>query len=170
MFKKLFIAFSVVVVLLFIVPERVSIPVKGATTLDWNTKSFWFEPWGSSGVHKGIDIFARKGTDVLSTTDGIVVFAGYINKGGNVVLIIGPEWKVHYFAHLDSMKAQIGSVVRSGEKIGSVGDTGNAKGKPPHLHYSIVRMYPALWAVDRSTQGYKKAFYIDPGDFLRKNV
>ena len=35
-------------------PERREIPVLAATSADWNAKTFWFEPWGSSGVHKGI--------------------------------------------------------------------------------------------------------------------
>ena len=40
-----------------LIPERAVIPVEGATPRDWNAKSFWYEPWGISGVHKGIDIF-----------------------------------------------------------------------------------------------------------------
>ncbi|MGZ8196703.1 MAG: M23 family metallopeptidase, partial [Methylosarcina sp.] len=60
----------------FIAPERIQIPVAGATKSDWNKDSFWYEPWGASGVHKGIDIFGKKGTPVISAVDGIVIFAG----------------------------------------------------------------------------------------------
>jgi peptidoglycan LD-endopeptidase LytH len=150
----------------YVVPERIVIPVKGASFKDWNPKTFWYEPWGSSGVHKGIDIFGKTGTTVLSTTDGIVLFSGHLEKGGKVVLMIGPKWHLHYYAHLNSIHTSVLSPIRSGEKIATLGDSGNAKGKPPHLHYSIVRLLPLPWEMDNSTQGYKKAFFIDPGKYL----
>jgi peptidoglycan LD-endopeptidase LytH len=43
-------------------PEWPRIPVQGASSKDWHRQTFWFEPWGRSGVHKGIDIFGRRGT------------------------------------------------------------------------------------------------------------
>lgn len=150
----------------FMLPERTQIPVLGATKQDWNAQSFWFEPWGKSGVHKGIDIFADLGTDVISTTDGLVIYTGNTNLGGKVVAVLGPKWRLHYFAHLDTIRTSALSLSGSGSSIGTVGDSGNAKGKPPHLHYSIVRLFPAPWAIDSSTQGYKKAFFIDPNAYL----
>ncbi|NRQ43289.1 M23 family metallopeptidase [Rheinheimera sp. YQF-2] len=150
----------------FAMPERISMPVAGAVQRDWHPDSFWYEPWGSSGVHKGIDIFAHKGTAVTSTTTGIVLYQGEIAKGGKVVLVLGPKWRLHYFSHLNNINVTGFTAVRSGEVIGSVGDSGNAKGKPPHLHYSIVRLIPAPLAIDGSSQGYKKMFYIDPGNYL----
>ena len=150
----------------FIAPERIRIPVVGASKADWNKKSFWFEPWGTSGVHKGIDIFGRLGSAVASTTDGFVVYTGDIAKGGKVIIVLGPKWRLHYFAHLNTIDTSVFSFVEAGSRIGTVGDSGNAKGKPPHLHYSIVRLLPAPWAIDGSAQGYKKAFFIDPGSYL----
>lgn len=164
--KKTLLIVAAVLAIGFVVPERIKIPVAGASKSDWNPKSFWFEPWGTSGVHKGIDIFGRLGTGVASTTDGIVIFTGQIAKGGNVVVILGPKWRFHYYAHLNTIEARTFSLAGTGSLIGTLGDSGNAKGKPPHLHYSIVRLFPALWAVDSSTQGYKKAFFIDPGLYL----
>lgn len=149
-----------------VLPERIRIPVAGASARDWNPKSFWFEPWGTSGVHKGIDIFGKTGTPVLSTTDGMVVFAGELAKGGKVVLVLGPRWRLHYFAHLDAIRTRPGMPVASGSTIGTLGASGNAQGKPPHLHYAIVRLLPAPWKIDGATQGYKKAFFIDPHAYL----
>src|SRR3989344_3701505 len=106
-----------VVVAGLLLPERIQIPVAGASAKDWNSKSFWFEPWGSSGVHKGIDIFGKTGTPVLSTTDGVVLFTGEIAKGGKVVLVLGPRWRLHYFAHLDSIRTGAFSFVASGDAI-----------------------------------------------------
>ncbi|MBC6904156.1 M23 family peptidase [Saccharophagus sp. K07] len=167
-FKKVLLVIAVILIGGFLLPERISIPVKGATAKDWHPKSFWFEPWGTSGVHKGIDIFAKLGQPVVSTTDGIVLYKGHLAKGGNVVLVLGPKWRLHYFAHLHTIDTAWFNIVTSGEPIGKVGDSGNAKGKPAHVHYSIVRIFPAPWAMDRSTQGVKKAFFIDPDKYLRK--
>jgi murein DD-endopeptidase MepM/ murein hydrolase activator NlpD len=151
----------------FIAPERIQIPVAGATISDWNKDSFWYEPWGASGVHKGIDIFGKKGTPVISAVDGIVIFAGKAGIGGNVVVVLGPKWRFHYYAHLDTVDTSAPAAVKAGNVIGTLGNSGNARGKPPHLHYAIVRLFPAPWAIDDSTQGRKKAFFIDPNAYLR---
>lgn len=164
--KKTLLFISAMLFVGFIFPEKKTIPVAGASAKDWHPKSFWFEPWGSSGVHKGIDIFANINTPLLSTTAGVVVYRGYFPKGGNVVVVLGAKWRLHYFAHMNSLAASWFEPVKSGEVIGSVGDSGNAKGKPAHLHYAILRLIPVPWAIDGSTQGYKKAFFIDPGVYL----
>ena len=165
--KRVVLALLGLLTLGFIVPERTMIPVAGAHPNDWNSQSFWFVPGGKSGVHKGIDIFAKLGTPVLSTTDGVVIFRGELGMGGKVVAVLGPKWRVHYFAHLDQINTSLFQPVGSGARIGTVGNTGNAAGKPAHLHYSIVRLVPAPWAMDSSTQGYKKAFFIDPNRYLQ---
>ncbi|PHS20618.1 MAG: peptidase M23 [Kangiella sp.] len=143
-------------------------PVKGANNSDWNNQSFWYEPWGKSGVHKGIDIFANKGTALLSSSVGLVIYSGEVALGGKVVLVLGSKWRFHYYAHLDSVTTSSMSLVRSGDKIGTVGDSGNAKGKPPHLHYSIITPIPYLWRIDSDSQGWKKMFFLDPNEKLRE--
>ena len=132
-------------------PEQVRIPVAGAGPGDWNPTSFWHEPWGRSGVHKGIDIFARKGTPVVAPTYGVVLYGGEIAP---------------HFAHLDELSAAPGQIVGAGAALGKVGDSGNAKGKPPHLHYAVISVLPRPWRADGSSQGWKKMFYLDPGEFL----
>ncbi len=152
----------------FLVPERKGIPVFGATSSDWNANTFWFEPWGSSGVHKGIDIFSDNGTPIIASTDMVLIYRGNIKKGGNVIVGLGPKWRLHYFAHLESIDTETGIFISKGRTIGSLGDTGNAKGKPPHLHFSIVSLVPYPWLIDGSTQGYKKAFYFNPIEYFSK--
>ena len=149
-----------------IAPESPVMPVVGATARDWNAKSFWYEPWGRSGVHKGIDVFARAGTPIVSPTYGLVVFRGDIAMGGRVVAVLGPKLRVHYFAHLQSYSVRPGQIVRTGTPVGRVGDTGNALGKPPHLHFSVVTLLPYPWRIDGATQGWKKMFYLDPASVL----
>ncbi|ACD94163.1 M23 family metallopeptidase [Trichlorobacter lovleyi] len=145
-----------------LVPERLMIPVQGATKADWNAKSFWFSPWGASGVHKGIDIFAREGTPVIAASSGLVVNAGYIPAGGNVVSILGPKWRVHYYAHLKTVHVTSGAFVSKGSVIGTVGATGNAAGKAPHLHYAIITQIPYPWLFKAEKYGFERMFYLNP--------
>lgn len=145
-------------------------PVKGADIKSYAANSFWFYPWGKSVTHKGVDIFARKGTDVVSATGGIVVFSGVKERGGNAVVVLGPRWRFHYYAHLDQINTRKFSVVSAGAKIGTVGNTGNAAGKPSHLHYSIARMIPEPWKADKDHQGWKKMIYLNPIPLLDQAV
>jgi len=147
---------------MMLLPEWPRMPVLGATSEDWNAKSFWYEPWGTSGVHKGVDIFAKRGTPVVSPTYGLVVFRGEIAKGGRVIAVLGPKLRIHYFAHLESMAVYPGFPVWSGRALGTVGDTGNAMGKPAHLHYTVLTLLPYPWRADNTTQGWRKIFYLDP--------
>lgn len=167
--KKTRIALLSIVSLLvagFLLPESLVIPVQGASKGDWNADTFWYEPWGKSGVHKGIDIFSPSGTPVLASTYGITLFQGELGIGGNVVVVLGPKWRIHYYAHLDRTDVGFGSVVNTSDSIGTVGTTGNAKGKSPHLHYTIVTLFPYFWRWDNATQGWKKMFFLDPGTAL----
>jgi len=150
----------------FLLPQSNTLPVANATSADWHPESFWYEPWGSSGVHKGIDIFGQRGDSIVSSSPGLVLYRGEIKKGGKVVIVLGAKWRIHYYAHLDSINDLVSPWVVAGEPLGGLGDTGNAKGKPPHLHYSIVSLVPLPWRIDSSTQGYKKAFYLNPHDYF----
>jgi peptidoglycan LD-endopeptidase LytH len=152
-----------------LLPQELIIPVKDAEPKDWNPKSWWYEPWGVSGVHKGIDIFAPKKTPVLAPTSGLVIYTGELKLGGNVVFILGPKWRVHFFGHLNRSNVVIGQPVMRGQEIGEVGDSGNAQGKPPHLHYQIDTWLPYPWLCDTSTQGWKKMFILNPNDYLPKH-
>jgi len=160
--KWIAISLLALIVLGYAFPEPRQIPVENATSNDWNAKSFWYEPWGASGTHKGVDIFATKGASVLSSTNMLVLYSGEIALGGKVIIGLGPKWRIHYYAHLNEIDNNIGLFSQVGQRIGSVGDTGNALGKQPHLHYSLLSLIPIPWRIDDSTQGYKKAFYLDP--------
>lgn len=141
-------------------------PVLGAGKKDWNPESFWHPHWGASGVHKGIDIFAERGTPVMASEHGLVVYRGKLEQGGNAILALSPRGWLHYYAHLQSAMPGPGAWVVQGEPIGFVGDTGNAKGKPPHLHYAIFSLIPRLQSFRPVAQGWKRVFYRDPGKLL----
>jgi peptidoglycan LD-endopeptidase LytH len=162
--RKLLIAFTAILALGLLLPGRGAVPVENANVKDWNAKSFWYSPWGKSGVHKGIDIFAPKGSRVISSSYGLVIFTGNINMGGNVVAVLGPKWRIYYYAHLNSITAKTWDFAGKGDIIGSVGDSGNAKGKPPHLHYSVMSLVPYPWRITTETQGWKKMYMLNPSD------
>ncbi|WP_144392532.1 M23 family metallopeptidase [Pleionea sediminis] len=162
--KRLLIPLTVILVVLMI-PNHWRIPVVGATQNDWNAQTFWYEHWGSSVTHKGIDIFGNKGDPVVAANHGILLYRGQLSKGGNVVVLLGPEWKIHYYAHLDSITND-SWIYFSGDAIGTLGDSGNAQGKQPHVHFSIVSLLPYLWRIDSSTQGWKKIVYLNPIDYI----
>lgn len=166
---KFLLLLLILVIAGFCIPERLVNPVKGATSRDWNHQTFWYSPWGASGVHKGIDIFGKRYQQVIAPVSGIVIFSGELKRGGHAVAILGPKWRVHYMAHLQYRDAKIGEWVSAGDDVGGLGDTGNARGKQPHVHYSIMTLVPYLWRIDFSAQGYKKAFYLSPHDKLIAN-
>lgn len=153
----------------FAIPEEARPPVAGATANDWNPKSFWYEPWGASGVHKGIDIFAPQGRNVVSAVPGVVIYQGRLGIGGNVVAVLGPKWRVHYYAHLANSDPAPRFLARGGS-LGLVGTSGNAAGKPPHLHYAVVSLVPLPWRYSSATQGWKRMFFLDPGALLHSGA
>ncbi len=156
-----------IVALGLLIPQKMTIPVRGATPEDWNENSYWAYPWGKSITHKGIDIFADQGTKVQSASYGLVVWSGYQNVGGNAVIVLGPKWRFHYYAHLDSLDVITLQPVAMGSILGTVGNTGNAAGKPYHLHYTISTPLPHFWRWDDAIQGWQKMFYLKPDDYLR---
>ena len=160
----LWIMIACVVVIGFLLPDPAVIPVQGANRDSWDSQSFWYYPWGTSVTHKGIDIFADKGTPVVSDGYGVVTFVGTYSKGGKVALVLGPKWKMHYYAHMSEQSVGVFQFLKPGDDIGKVGDTGNAQGKSPHLHYSVRKIFPYPWRWARGPHGHKKMFYDDPGE------
>ena len=151
-----------------LMPDQPAIPVQGGTPADWNPHSFWHRPWGRSGVHRGIDIFAPRGRGVVAATSGLVLFSGTLRDGGKVVAILGPKWRVHYYAHLDAHETAAWRWVNRGEEIGTVGTTGNAAGKPPHLHYAVITQIPYPWRYRPERFGWDRMFYLDPHELLTR--
>ena len=90
--------------------------------------------------HDGVDIFAPRGTPVLATSAGIINRVAVTGLGGKVVWLRDPVRNSNiYFAHLDSQHVSNGDRVQAGDTIGFVGNTGNARTTPPHLHFGIYR-------------------------------
>lgn len=89
----------------------------------------------SEYFHKGIDIIAEKGTEVLAVSDGIVEGAEFNAQYGNHITIKHEDGYETIYAHLQDMSVTEGQKVSVGDVIGTVGATGMATG--PHLHFEL---------------------------------
>jgi len=106
----------------------------------------WAAPRGDGRKHEGQDIFARRGTPILSATSGYIYNIGENNLGGQTVSVISKGGRVYYYAHLDSYAhgIKIGDRVSTRTVLGYVGTTGNAQGTPPHLHFGVYTSSGAI--------------------------
>lgn len=139
-------------------------PVKGCSKNSYSQNDFLSPRDGHK--HKGIDIFAKSGTPVVSSTFGIVVYTGVLSQGGNVVLIMDRQLRYHYYAHLSTIEINKFAIVNLGEEIGKVGNTGNAIHTPSHLHYSIansLKLYHYTFKGENYTIPY-----LNPKDLLNQ--
>ncbi|MGO1502288.1 MAG: M23 family metallopeptidase, partial [Marinobacter sp.] len=127
-------------------------PVDAASQRDIGS-SFGASRDNGAREHHGVDIFAKRGTPVRAVIDGRVR-TGTGGIGGNHVWLSGGMPGIssasYYYAHLDSFAIESGDAVKKGEILGYVGNTGNARTTPPHLHFGIYSGGP-----------------IDPAPFLK---
>jgi murein DD-endopeptidase MepM/ murein hydrolase activator NlpD len=135
-------------------PKAVALPVPVYDVAVRDIADTWGEARSQGRSHEGTDIFAKRGTPVYSATKGYVVRVGENNLGGTIVFTMGPGGVRYYYAHLDSIANGIktGSEVTADTVLGFVGDSGNASGTPPHLHFGMYdngaqNPYPLL--IDR---------------------
>jgi murein DD-endopeptidase MepM/ murein hydrolase activator NlpD len=89
--------------------------------------------------HHGDDIFAPLGTPVVAVADGTLNRVGWERLGGWRLWVRDRLANEFYYAHLSgyTQTALRGRRVRAGQVLGFVGDTGDAFGTPPHLHFEI---------------------------------
>lgn len=125
--------------------QQLAMPVQGVRRA--HVGDSWQAPRdGGSRQHQGQDIFAPRGTPVLSATNGYVVRVGENSLGGQTVSVIGAGGRIYYYAHLDNYADDIAVGVRvtTDTVLGYVGTTGNAEGTSPHLHFGVYARGGAL--------------------------
>jgi len=93
----------------------------------------------SGGWHHGDDVFAPLGAPVLACASGTVFSVGWNAVGGNRLWLRDGQGNLFYYAHLSAFTplAINGNKVNAGDVLGFVGNTGDAQGTPPHLHFEI---------------------------------
>ncbi len=90
--------------------------------------------WDKS-YHKGLDIAAKRGTDLYAAADGVVTYASTKGSFGKLVIIDHGHGIETYYAHQYAIDVKVGDVVKKGDVIGHVGMTGSASGN--HLHFEV---------------------------------
>jgi hypothetical protein len=94
---------------------------------------------GGSRTHQGLDIMATKGAYIVSPTEAVVTRTGKGSSAGTYVYTANPGGETFAYMHLDSIADGVksGTVLKEGDLIGYVGNTGNASGGPAHLHFEV---------------------------------
>ncbi len=92
---------------------------------------------GQRRFHEGLDIAANHGNSVYAYTDGRVIQAGWNGGYGNCILIDHGNGLRTRYAHLSRISVKVGQRVKTGQRIGAVGSTGNSTG--PHLHFEVIK-------------------------------
>ena len=126
-------------------PGGLTVPVAGVRVqdlLDTYTQS----RGGGARVHNAMDIMAPHGRPVLSAAPGTVEKLFFSRGGGGISVYVRSadrRW-IYYYAHLRDYAPGLaeGQQVRAGDRLGTVGSTGNANPAGPHLHFAVHRMEP----------------------------
>jgi murein DD-endopeptidase MepM/ murein hydrolase activator NlpD len=130
---------------LVLAPSGLAIPVAGQTPeslVDTYTQA----RAGGARVHDAIDIMAPAGTPVVSAAEGIVEKLFFSRGGGGITVYVrSPDRRwIYYYAHLQEYAPGLteGQRVARGDRLGTVGSSGNANPAGPHLHFAVHRAEP----------------------------
>jgi murein DD-endopeptidase MepM/ murein hydrolase activator NlpD len=138
-------------------PQRFEFPVQGKT---WYQDTFGSDREGGARKHEGTDLFGAEGTPLVSVSSGRIEKLGWNRLGGERVGIRGEDGNYYYYAHLQSIEPslEIGQEIKKGDRIGTMGHSGDALTTPDHLHFGIelpngvwVNPYPFLYVWQNSS-------------------
>lgn len=101
---------------------------------------------GASSNHKGIDIGASSGADIIAAADGTVTAASYSSAAGNYVMIDHGGGLYTVYMHASSLLVSPGQTVSAGDVIAKVGSTGISTGSHLHFGVSLNGSYVSPWS------------------------
>ena len=111
----------------------------------------WGAPRSGGRTHKGTDILAPRGQIVRAIVSGVWDIRSYGSSAGNWGILRGSDGNHYYYMHLERHVVGDGARVSAGQQIATNGDTGNARGTTPHVHFELhpgggyaVNPYPTL--------------------------
>lgn len=113
---------------------------------------------GGKRSHEGVDIFAAKRTPAVAAADGVIAAVREGGIGGKTVWLRPEGQNISlYYAHLDEQLVYEGQTVKKGDTLGLVGNTGNAKTTPSHLHFGVYGFGGAINPFPFVNKGVKAA-------------
>ncbi len=118
------------------VDDALVMPVDGVRVAQ--VADTWGGPRSGGRRHEGQDIFAERGTPIRSATEGWIWRIGERTLGGRTVTVVGGGGARYYYAHLERYAdVREGQYVTPDTVLGYVGNSGNARTTPPHLHLGM---------------------------------
>lgn len=138
--------------------KNLPVPIAFGVSVD-DIQDTWGAARSQGRRHEGTDIFAPRGMLIASPTEAIVDRIGTSGNGGLHVWTLNPGQERFYYAHLDGIYPglEVGDRLKTGDAIGFVGDSGNAKGTRPHLHWGIyTKDWKATNPYPRITRDFTK--------------
>ncbi|PZU06834.1 MAG: peptidase M23 [Sphingobium sp.] len=133
------------------------VPVEGVAPSSL-TDSFTQSRAAGARSHNAIDIPAPQGTPVLAASNGRIEKIFWSKAGGRTLYQRSPDGRLsYYYAHLRAYAPELqeGQALRRGDRIGTVGSTGNADPAAPHLHFAVHVMSPGdPWYGGRAVNPY----------------
>ena len=124
--------------------DQLVIPVEGVAPAQL-VDTFNDRRGGGERRHEALDIMAPRGRPVIAAAAGSLEKLFKSDEGGNTIYVRSADRRtIYYYAHLDSYAPGLaeGQAVNRGQRLGTVGSTGNANPDAPHLHFAIVRTNP----------------------------
>ena len=137
--------------------EALRIPVLNIRASDL-TDTFAAGRDGGTRPHEAIDIMAPEGTTVVAAAPGTIEKLFVSDAGGKTIYVRSPDRRViHYYAHLRDYAEGLreGQRIRRGQRLGTVGSTGNADPASPHLHFAIME-------TDAGSEWWEPAASVNP--------
>lgn len=119
------------------VVKNLHIPVLFGVRLNVLSKNFADPRDGGDRSHEGLDIMAPEGAPIISPTEAVVTGTGTGGSSGKYVRTANPGGETFVYMHLSEILVRSGDELDEGDIIGYVGNTGNASGGPPHLHFEV---------------------------------
>jgi murein DD-endopeptidase MepM/ murein hydrolase activator NlpD len=142
--KRMLLPFRVSALMAKPADTRLSMPLRNVRVA--RVADTWHATRSGGRRHEGQDLFAPSGTPVYSATHGFVIRIGDGGIGGNAVSVAGAGRRIYYYAHLSRFAPglHVGDEVTEQTILGYVGNTGNARTTPPHLHFGVYGPNGAL--------------------------
>ena len=100
-------------------------------------RSTWGAPRSGGRRHKGTDVMGVYGANVYAFTDGVIKRFSSSGLGGRGLYLMGDDGVEYYYAHLSDFASSPGQRVDAGELIAFNGNSGNARGGAPHVHFEV---------------------------------